>query len=99
MDHCLMRTVNVTWPPERVENGDRGGAGLPRLFVGSLAALAPLVSRNDYRQVLRGSAENRPCTIFRLIPPAFIMLKPFFSLALFPIRAIDRNKVSGSTAF
>ena len=54
VDHCLMRTVNAEWPTEPVECGESEGSHLPEKFVGSLAALAPLVSRNDYRKVLQG---------------------------------------------
>jgi hypothetical protein len=49
-----MRTSHVDWPTERVENGDCEVAELPRLFIGYLSELAPIVNRNDYRQVLRG---------------------------------------------
>ena len=54
VDHCLMRTVNAEWPTEHVESGEYEESHLPEKFVGSLAALAPLVSRNDYRKVLQG---------------------------------------------
>ena len=54
LDHCLMRTFSMEWPTERVEDGDCEVAELPRLFIGYLSELAPIVNRNDYRQVLRG---------------------------------------------
>ena len=54
VDSTLMRTSHVDWPTERVENGDCEVAELPRLFIGYLSELAPIVNRNDYRQVLRG---------------------------------------------
>ena len=54
VDHCMMRIVNAEWPSEPVECGEAEASDLPEKFVGSLAALAPLVSRNDYRKVLQG---------------------------------------------
>ena len=54
VDNCVMRTFDVEWPAERVETGDCEIAELPRLFVGYLEELAPIVDRNDYRPVLRG---------------------------------------------
>ena len=54
VDNCMMRTFDVEWPTERVETGDCENAELPRLFVGYLEELAPIVDRNDYRPVLRG---------------------------------------------
>ena len=54
VDHCMMRTLDVEWPAERVETGDCESTELPRLFVGYLEELAPIVDRNDYRPVLRG---------------------------------------------
>ena len=54
IDHCLMRTFSMEWPTERVEDGDCEVAELPRLFIGYLSELAPIVNRNDYRPVLRG---------------------------------------------
>ena len=54
VDHCMMRTFDVEWPAEHVETGDCEVAELPRLFVGYLEELAPIVDRNDYRPVLRG---------------------------------------------
>ena len=54
VDNCVMRTFDVEWPTERVETGDCESAELPRLFVGYLEELAPIVDRNDYRPVLRG---------------------------------------------
>ena len=54
VDHCMMRTFDVEWPAERVEGEDCEGAELSYGFVDFLAALAPIVNRNDYRPVLRG---------------------------------------------
>ena len=54
VDHCMMRTLNVEWPAERVETGACEIAELSYGFVDFLAALAPIVNRNDYRPVLRG---------------------------------------------
>ena len=54
LDHCLMRTFNLEWPAERVEAGNCEVAELQYGFVDFLASLAPIVNRNDYRQVLRG---------------------------------------------
>jgi len=54
IDHCLMRTFDIEWPTERVEDGDCEVAELQYGFVDFLASLAPIVNRNDYRQVLRG---------------------------------------------
>ena len=54
VDNCVMRTSDIEWPTERVETGDCESAELPRLFVGYLEELAPIVDRNDYRPVLRG---------------------------------------------
>ena len=54
VDHCMMRTFDIEWPTERVETSDCEVAELPRLFVGYLEELAPIVDRNDYRPVLRG---------------------------------------------
>jgi hypothetical protein len=54
IDSTLMRTSRVDWPTERMENGDCEVAELPRLFIGYLSELAPIVDRNNYRQVLRG---------------------------------------------
>ena len=54
VDNCVMRTFDFEWPTERVETGDCERAELPRLFVGYLEELAPIVDRNDYRPVLRG---------------------------------------------
>ena len=54
IDSTLMRTSRVDWPTERMEDGDCEVAELPRLFIGYLSELAPIVNRNDYRQVLRG---------------------------------------------
>ena len=54
IDHCLMRTFNLEWPTERVENGDCEVAELQYGFVDFLASLAPIVNRNDYRPILRG---------------------------------------------
>ena len=54
LDHCLMRTFNLEWPTEREENGECEIAELQYGFVDFLAPLAPIVNRNDYRQILRG---------------------------------------------
>ena len=54
VDHCMMRTLDVEWPTEREEGEDCEGAELSYGFVDFLAALAPIVNRNDYRPVLRG---------------------------------------------
>jgi len=54
VDHCMMRTRDVEWPTERVETDDCERTELPRLFIGYLEELAPIVDRNDYRPVLRG---------------------------------------------
>ena len=54
VDNCVMRTIDVEWPAERVEGETFETAELPRLFVGCLEELAPIVDRNDYRPVLRG---------------------------------------------
>ena len=54
VDHCRMRTFDIEWPAERVETGDCESTELPRLFIGYLEELAPIVDRNDYRPVLRG---------------------------------------------
>ena len=54
VDSTLMRTSHVDWPTERVENGDCEVAELPRLFIGYLSELAPIVDRNNYRPILRG---------------------------------------------
>ena len=54
VDHCMMRTFDVEWPAERVETEDCESAELSYGFVDFLAALAPIVNRNDYRPVLRG---------------------------------------------
>ena len=54
VDHCMMRTLDVEWPTERVETGNCEIAELSYGFVDFLAALAPIVNRNDYRPVLRG---------------------------------------------
>ena len=54
VDHCMMRTFDIEWPAERVETGDCESTELPRLFIGYLEELAPIVDRNDYRPVLRG---------------------------------------------
>ena len=54
VDHCLMRTLNLEWPTERMENGDCEIAELQYGFVDFLTALAPIVNRTDYRPVLRG---------------------------------------------
>ena len=54
VDNCVMRTFDVEWPTERVETGDCESTELSYGFVDFLAALAPIVDRNDYRPVLRG---------------------------------------------
>ena len=54
VDHCMMRTLDVEWPVERVETGECEVGELQYGFVDFLASLAPIVNRNDYRQVLRG---------------------------------------------
>ena len=54
VDHCMIRTLDVEWPTERVETGDCESTELSYGFVDFLAALAPIVNRNDYRPVLRG---------------------------------------------
>ena len=54
IDHCLMRTFNLEWPNERVEDGDCEVAELEYGFVDFLVSLAPIVNRTDYRQILRG---------------------------------------------
>ena len=54
LDHCLMRTYSMEWPTERVENGECEVAELQYGFIDFLASLAPIVNRNEYRQVLRG---------------------------------------------
>ena len=41
VDHCMMRTLDVEWPAERVETGDCEVAELSYGFVDFLAALAP----------------------------------------------------------
>ena len=54
LDHCLMRTYSMEWPAERGEDGICEVAELQYGFIDFLASLAPLVNRNDYRQILRG---------------------------------------------
>ena len=54
VDHCMMRTFDIEWPAERVEAEDCESAELSYGFVDFLAALAPIVDRNNYRPVLRG---------------------------------------------
>ena len=54
VDSTLMRTSHIDWPKEQREEGDCEVAELPRLFIGYLSELAPIVNRNDYRQMLRG---------------------------------------------
>ena len=54
VDHCMMRTLDIEWPAERVEGEEFEVAELPRFFLGYLEELAPIVDRNDYRPVLRG---------------------------------------------
>ena len=54
VDHCMMRTLDIEWPVERVETGECEVGELSYGFVDFLASLAPIVNRNDYRQVLRG---------------------------------------------
>ena len=54
VDSTLMRTSHVDWPTERMEDGDCEVAELPRLFIGYLSELAPIVDRNNYRPIIRG---------------------------------------------
>ena len=54
LDHCLMRTFSIEWPTERLEDGDCEVAELQYGFLDFLASLAPIVNRDDYRQVIRG---------------------------------------------
>ena len=54
VDSTLMRTSHIDWPTERVKDGDFEVAELPRLFIGYLSELAPIVNRTGYRMVLRG---------------------------------------------
>ena len=54
VDSTLIRTSHVDWPTERVEDGDCEVAELPRLFIGYLSELAPIVDRNNYRPIIRG---------------------------------------------
>ena len=54
IDHCLIRTFNLEWPIERVEEGDCEVSDLPENFVGLLATAAPIVNRVETRKILQG---------------------------------------------
>ena len=55
VDNCAMRTLDIEWPAEHVEEKRSITAELPGNFIGGyLAVAAPIVDRNGYRQVLRG---------------------------------------------
>ena len=54
VDNTMMRTLEVEWPEERHEVDGCEVSELQYGFIDFLAALAPIVNRNDYRQVLRG---------------------------------------------
>ena len=55
VDNCAMRTLDVEWPEEHVEEKRFVAAELPGTFIpGYLAVAAPIVDRNGYRMVLRG---------------------------------------------
>ena len=55
VDNCAMRTLDVEWPEEHVEEKRFVTAELPGTFIpGYLAVAAPIVDRNGYRMVLRG---------------------------------------------
>ena len=55
VDNCAMRTLDIEWPAEHVEEKRFVEAELPGNFIGGyLAVAAPIVDRNGYRQVLRG---------------------------------------------
>ena len=55
VDNCAMRTLDIEWPAEHVEEKRFVEAELPSNFIGGyLAVAAPIVDRNGYRQVLRG---------------------------------------------
>jgi len=54
VDNTMMRTLEVGWPEERHEADGCEVSELQYGFIDFLAALAPIVNRTDYRQVLRG---------------------------------------------
>ena len=54
IDHCLIRTFDLEWPIERVEEGDCEASDLPENFVGLLATAAPIVNRVESRRILQG---------------------------------------------
>ena len=55
VDNCAMRTLDVEWPAEHVEEKRFVAAELSGTFIpGYLAAAAPIVDRNGYRHELFG---------------------------------------------
>ena len=54
IDHCLIRTFNLEWPIERVEEGDCEVSDLPENFIGLLGTAAPIVNRVESRRILQG---------------------------------------------
>ena len=55
IDHCLIRTFDLEWPIERVEEGDCEVSDLPENFVGLLATAAPIVTGSNRGASCRAS--------------------------------------------